>query len=93
MKSIIFLLTCYKIIISLLFAVILFNVLVQITDKMYAYPDVYCRVNAEFYEYNTCTKMVALAGFSIAILPIFTGLGTYLILSKVQKKAEVLFVD
>lgn len=69
---------------------IMYNVMSNYTEKMWAYPEIYCQLNSSIHEHNVCTKNVVVAGYLIFILPIIMSLGTFVITRDIQKKEKEL---
>ncbi len=67
-----------------------YHFMYELTDSFWT-DDYYCARNAP-YQFNTCTKSVAVAGYLHIILPLGLAVGVYAIVLKHKKNEVVLEV-
>jgi len=93
MNTTTFLFKQLPIILALLVWGITYHTMSIYTEKMWTYPEIYCKLNALPTEYNTCTKFVVVGGYTVFILPLGMTLGTFLIVKNIQKKEKDLIIN
>ncbi len=79
--------TLVPIILALITWAILYHSMFLLTEKMMEYPSQYCKVNTHtFGDFQYCTKLVAISGYIVILIPFGFASGTYFLTKNILKK-------